>query len=241
MQFKPLFLFSQSDVWEFSTCNQLTFTLTFHPRPTKPIHVWCFWLPPLIEQSYHTGLSLVTSTVILLSWSLNSFLALMPDNLRLYVTAHICKLSQWKQVQQMKICFLLGIAKPASQQRHIWIATHYYTFSIPPPFLSIATGTAAPLLNYFIFKSCPCAGWNKINTSGGATNCTSQASFECHGVIFYVHNDDINTCVRNQRDYTLELFEWVEEGFRVRMWEWRKVKERLYGFHVSVPVIFPVM
>lgn len=101
------------------------------------------------------------------NWSLNSFLALMPDNLRLYVTAHICKLSQWKQVQQMKICFLLGIARPASQQRHIWIATHYYTFSIPPPFFSIATGTAAPLLNYFIFKSCPCAGWNKINTSGG--------------------------------------------------------------------------
>lgn len=31
------------------------------------------------------------------------------------------------------------------------------------------------------------------------------------GEIFYVHNDDINTCVRNQQDYTLGLFEWVEE------------------------------
>lgn len=59
-------------------------------------------------------------------------------------------------------------------------------------------------------------------------------------VIFYAHNDDINTCARNQRDYTLELFEWVEEGFRVTMWEWKKVKERLCGFHVSVTVIFSV-
>lgn len=60
-------------------------------------------------------------------------------------------------------------------------------------------------------------------------------------MIFYVHIDDINTCVQNQRDYTLGLFEWVEEGFRVRTCEWRKVKERLYSFHVSVAVMVPVV
>lgn len=37
-----------------------------------------------------------------------------------------------------------------------------------------------------------------------------------------------STRVQNQRDYTLGLFEWVEEGFRVRTCEWRKVKETIW-------------
>lgn len=83
----------------------------------------------------------------------------------------------------------------------------------------------------------------KINAlkGGGGRGCTSQASFERHRGDILCSHDDINTCVRNQRDYTLELFEWVEEGFRVRMEEWRKVKERRCGFHVSVALTFPVM
>lgn len=102
------------------------------------------------------------------------------------------------------------------------------------------------LLNYFIFKSCPCAGWSQDKrveggVGGRGGDALLKPRLSAIGVIFYVHNDDINTCVRNQRDYTLELFEWVEEGFRVRMEEWRKVKERRCGFHVPVALTFPVM
>lgn len=75
---------------------------------------------------------------------------------------------------------------------------------------------------------------------GGGGAALLKPRLSAIGVIFSAHNDDINTCVRNQRDYMLGLFfEWVEEGFRVRMCTWRKVKERLHGFHGSVAIMFP--
>ena len=87
-----------------------------------------------------------------------------------------------------------------------------------------------------------CRDWVKISTV--RENCTPEASFKNHrGNILhshYIHNDDINTCVRNQQDYTLGLSSGWRKRLRVRMCEGGK-KERLYGFHVSVAVIFAVM
>lgn len=122
------------------------------------------------------------------------------------------------------------------------IATHS-----PSLFLafSIATSTAALLLNYVILGACPCAASSQYKHIEGGKRRKKRALLKPRlsaiGVIFYAHNDDINTCVQNQRDYTLGLFEWVEEGFRVRTCEWRKVKEGLYSFHVAVAVVFPVI
>lgn len=52
---------------------------------------------------------------------------------------------------------------------------------------------------------------------GGEKTALLKLRLGAIGVIFYVHNDDINTRVRKRQDYTLELFEWVEQGFRVRI------------------------
>lgn len=71
---------------------------------------------------------------------------------------------------------------------------------------SIATGTAALLLNYVLFQACPCAGLSQYKHIEGGKNALLEPRSSAIGVIVYVHNDDINTCVQNQRDYTLGLF-----------------------------------
>lgn len=125
----------------------------------------------------------------------------------------------------MKILFLLGITRPASQQRmSLNHHTLLYIILYPASFYSIATGIAALPLNYFIVKSCPCAGLSQNKYSERKT-ALLKPRLSAIGLIFYVHSDDINTCVRNQQDYTLGLFEWVEEGFRVRMCEEKKKRE----------------
>lgn len=77
-------------------------------------------------------------------------------------------------------------------------------------FFSITTSRAALLLNYFIIKSRSCVGLGQ-NTHSKMKTALLKPRSRTMGEIFYVHNDDINTCVRNQQDYTLGLFEWVEE------------------------------
>lgn len=87
-----------------------------------------------------------------------------------------------------------------------------------------------------------CRIGSKISTVRGNWN-ELKPRLRTIGEIFYVHNDDINTCVRNQQDYTLGLSSGWRKRLRVRMCEGGKKrrKERLYGFHVSVAVIFSVM
>lgn len=67
------------------------------------------------------------------------------------------------------------------------------------------------MLNYFSSNPADLKDWVKINTASGETVLVHPRS----GVVremHYVHNYDINTCVRNQQDYTLGFFEWAEEG-----------------------------
>lgn len=131
-----------------------------------------------------------------------------------------------KQVIKMKILLHLGITSPASQRRIFELPCitlhhplHFYFI------LCSATRIAAlMLIFFFIVKSCTCAGLS-LNKYRERKIALLKPRLSAIGVIFYVHNDDINTCVRNQQDYTLGLFEWVEEGFRVRMCERKKRRD----------------
>lgn len=75
-----------------------------------------------------------------------------------------------------------------------------------------------------------CRDWVKISTV--RENCTPEASFKNHrGNILhshYIHNDDINTCVRNQQDYTLGLSSGWRKRLRVRMCEGGKKRETIW-------------
>lgn len=101
---------------------------------------------------------------------------------------------------------------------------HYYTFSVPLPFFfSYYYWHSSIELFYLLVLQ----DGVKINTSRGER----KPHVSSHrGDIFcsqwwHQHVYKTNEITR------LSFFEWVEEGFRVRMW--RKVKERLYGFHVQ--------
>lgn len=144
-----------------------------------------------------------------------------------------------KQVLKMKILLLLGIIRPASKKRifelpHITLHCPLHFYFI----LCSATGKAALLFNYFIVKFCSCANLS-LNKYREFKMALLKPRLSAIGVIFYVHNDDINTCVRNQQDYTLGLFEWVEEGFRVRMCERKKRRRDYMAFMCLWQLYFP--
>lgn len=74
-------------------------------------------------------------------------------------------ISQYKHVQQMKSLFLLTITRPASQQRCLWKALHYFpSLFTPLPFLALLLAKQHYCLIHVTVKSCPCAavlGQNK--------------------------------------------------------------------------------
>lgn len=85
-----------------------------------------------------------------------------------------------------------------------------------------------------------CSTESKISTV--RENCTPEASFKDHrGNISCSQWWHQHMCTKPTRLHAW-AFEWVEEEIESEdVWGGKREKERLYGFHVSVAVIFSVM
>lgn len=141
-----------------------------------------------------------------------------------------------------------GYTRPASQQRmplnHT--ALLYITLypSAPPPFSFPQyrqSGTAAELLFFFLLSPAHVQDRVKISTVRG--NWTAEAWFKNHrGNILCSQWWHQHMCTKPTRLHAW-AFEWVEEEIESEnVWGGKKRrKERLYGFHVSMAVIFSVM
>lgn len=140
----------------------------------------------------------------------------MIDNLQLCVTAHISKYSytdtrcsKWKSLLSW-VSFNLPFKRGCLHRALLYIILY------PSSFYSSANNRAVLLSNYFMASPSHVAGLSQNKYDEGKT-ALLKSCLSTIGLTFYVHIYDISTCVRNQQDYTLGLFEWVEEGFKVRM------------------------
>lgn len=133
-------------------------------------------------------------------------------NLRLCVTVHICKYScngsrcrRWKSLFS-SISWLS--AEDAFESRCITLKRSFVSKRHRCCIILMASPARVQ-------------DWVK-NKHGEGKSALLMPRIRTIGELFHVHNDDINTCVRNQHDYTLGLSSGWRKRLRVRMCERKK-------------------